>query len=205
MFHRTERVELSRALYCDGRLLVPAHVRQNHAQVTIRKGITGIEGHGSSNRSLRRGPVPFQPELEKTQRDLHLDEVAIRAHRLADGIAGSWPHLQRGRVAIDRTCAVPVHNPGPRERVVRVDDGGLRVALDGPSRCRQRALVGEVTPPEIEVVRLGVSRLPSGECAQTLGRQPQPDLLGEGGADFLLEGEQAGRLTFVELRPDCSD
>lgn len=62
-------------------------------------------------------------------------------------------------------------------------------------------MIPEVSPPEIQVVRIGIARVPPGERVQALGREPKTDLLRDRRAQLLLQPQHAGGLAIVGLGP----
>ena len=202
MGQRVRRIELPRASHRGLRFGLMSRLRERVTQEPMRVRVAGIEVHCQSERRLRGLPVPLDhPEIVSACH-LRFRQIGVGA----DGVEGGGPRARadicRPRIAVDRTARVSEREIGPCEGIVRVDlrahELNSSIARALPSAVRRCIWY---RPLQIRVVGVGVLRLPAPETAHPIGRQSKPDLLGDGGAQLLLQSEQAGRLAFVELRP----
>ena len=91
---------------------------------------------------------------------------------------------------------------GPCERIVRIDRSGTSELPDRACVAVRRSTAALDIAPCRYTSYASAFRVCRPETAHPIRCQPKPDLLGDGGAQLLLQSEQAGRLTFVVLRPD---
>lgn len=199
---RVQRVQLARAAHERFRLGVPARLRQQVRQHQVHQRVAGVQPHGPSECGFSSGPVPLE-------RPLHMADGVLRLRDVGVGGDGSNGRLSSGcgdapgvHVAVDRARAVCHGEVRPRERIGGIGNGRPPEILDGARHGLGCALVQEVTPPKKEVVCVGTLRLTPCKGPLTFGRQTRPDLLGNGGADLLLQAEDAAGIAVEGVGPD---
>ena len=150
---------------------------------------------------FRRWPVPVEPIVHGAERGLRLGEVGTEGERLLDRLSRWRRYLRRRRIAVDRACRIDVRQTGPRERKAWIELGRPLVGCDcEPIRVRPQ-LVPQVPAAKVEVVGLGISRVPGRQGGQPVRREAQSNLPGDGRAQLALELEHATRLAVKRLGP----
>ena len=170
----------------------------------MRKRVTGIQRDGLFVGGLRGRPVPVEKVTDHPSRGLTLGDVWTAGDGMCSRISCAWPHLQWRRIGIDWTCREGVRQPSPRQRVLWVEFGGASIVLHGSSVRPRGQLVPEMPPAQVQIVGFHTLRLTALECAETIWRQAQSDLLGDGGAQLPLEFEDAAWLAVERRRPDLN-
>ena len=111
------------------------------------------------------------------------------------------PDRARIGVSHDWTGGEGVGNARPRKRIVRIQCRCPPIRLHRALRRRRRELVPEITALQIQVLGLGILRLPAGQGVETVWRQAQPDFLRNRSAQLLLHREHADWFAIVGVRP----
>ena len=108
--------------------------------------------------------------MYRAQRRLRLGEVRARGDRVRDSVLGSLRHFDRSHIAVDWACRVDVCQASPRERELWIELRCLLVELDCASVRVRPQLIPEVAAMKVEIVRLGVLRVPRRQRRQPLRR-----------------------------------
>ena len=161
-----------------------------------------IEIQCATQPRLCGSPIPLTAPAHVAGGMLCFRQVGIGAHRVSDCLLRPRQDLAGRRIAVQLAPGIRIGDGDPGERVVGILRGCLTEVVDRASRRFRGAAAREHQAAEVQIVGLGIPRLSAREGIEPLGREPEPDLLGDRCAQFPLQPQHADGFPIERFRPD---